>query len=277
MEKIQFDIRNDVARTLIIPLYFRAKEAGRQDALLADKTAIDLAERIDFDYSRIKFSKHDLTFAIMRMREFDRKTSEFLTQNPRAVVVHIGCGLDTRYQRMGNRQVEWYDLDLPEVIGLRRQLGLEERENYHVISSSVFDFSWIDQVHANAAQPILFIAEGVFLYFHESEVKALILRLRERFPDSELVFDAMTPILVKIDNLHLVLWKIDARLNWGLKNARDLETWVEGIKLQDEYYYFDRPEPRLGSARLMRFIPFFAKSAGIFHFKLGKLSKELLS
>jgi O-methyltransferase involved in polyketide biosynthesis len=274
MEKIKFDIRNDIARTLIIPLFFRAKEAGRQDALLVDKTAIDLVERIDFDYSCIKFSKHDLTLAIMRVREFDRKTAEFLAQNPGAVVVHIGCGLDTRFQRLGNRQVEWYDLDLPEVIVLRRQLGLEEKGNYHVISSSVFDFGWMDQVHASAVQPILFIAEGVFLYFHESEVKTLILKLRERFPDSELVCDAMTPILVKINNLHLVLWKIDARLNWGLKNARDLETWAEGIKLLDEYYYFDRPEPRLGSAQLMRFIPFFAKSAGIFYFKLGRQSED---
>jgi O-methyltransferase involved in polyketide biosynthesis len=38
------------------------------------------------------------------------------------VAVHIGCGLDTRFDRVDNGQVVWYDLDLPLVIGLRRKL-----------------------------------------------------------------------------------------------------------------------------------------------------------
>jgi O-methyltransferase involved in polyketide biosynthesis len=54
--------------------------------------------------------------------EFDRRTQAFLARVPAAVVVHIGCGLDTRFERVDNGQVEWYGLDLPEVIELRRQL-----------------------------------------------------------------------------------------------------------------------------------------------------------
>ena len=63
----------------------------------------------------------------MRVREFDRMARKFLEEHPGAVVVHIGCGLDTRFKRLEDLQVEWYDLDLPDVIALRRQLGLEDQ------------------------------------------------------------------------------------------------------------------------------------------------------
>jgi len=269
MNKIQFDIQDHVAQTLIIPLFIKAKEAGRADAMLVDKTAVELMNRIDYDYSKIKFGSHDHVFLIMRVREFDRMAREFLKQNPGAVVVHIGCGLDTRFKRLEDLQVEWYDLDLPEVISLRKQMGMVEQGHYHTISTSVFDFGWMEQPSVKPSTPMLFIAEGVLPYFEESQVKALALKLRDKFPNADLICDAMTPQLIKIDNLHLVLSKMDARLKWGLNHPKDLESWADGIRLLEEYYYFDRSEPRLGSAQLMRYIPFFAKSSGIFHYKLN--------
>ena len=123
MEKIHFDMQDNVSETLIIPLYFRAKESVRPDALLVDNAALELVNRIDFDYSRIRLGAHDQVLIIMRVREFDRMARKFLEEHPGAVVVHIGCGLDTRYKRLEDMQVEWYDLDLPEVIALRRQVG----------------------------------------------------------------------------------------------------------------------------------------------------------
>jgi O-methyltransferase involved in polyketide biosynthesis len=269
MDKIRYALQDHVAETLIIPLYSRAREAARPDAMMVDKTAVELVNQIDYDYSRIRFGKQDHVFIIMRLREFDRMARGFLKQNPNAVVVHIGCGLDTRFKRLEDTQAEWYDLDLPEVTRLRKQLGLVDKGKYHSISSSVLDFEWMEKLAVKPSSPILFIAEAVFPYFEESQVKALVLKLREKFPHADLVCDAMTPALIKTDNLHLVLSKMKARLKWGLKHPKDLETWAEGIKLLEEYYYFDRTEPRLGTAQLMRYIPFFAKSTGIFHYKLN--------
>src|SRR5512143_3952668 len=112
----------DVAETLLIPLYFRAKETQRPDALVKDEQAAALVKQLNYDFSRIKLREHDAVAIILRLREFDRLARDFLNRCPDAVVVHIGCGLDTRYQRVDNGQVEWYDLDLPEVIELRRKL-----------------------------------------------------------------------------------------------------------------------------------------------------------
>jgi O-methyltransferase involved in polyketide biosynthesis len=129
---------------------------------------------------------------ILKGREFDRFAQGFLTRHPDAVVVHIGCGLDTRFERLAERNspVDWYDLDLPEVIDLRRKLVGGEGERHHFLACSVLESAWLDTVGTNEQGPFLFLAEGVFMYFEEAQVKSLVLTLRDHFPGAELVFDA---------------------------------------------------------------------------------------
>jgi len=199
-----------VAETLLIPLYFRAKESQRPDALIKDEQAVALVEQIHYDFSRIKLRKHDEVAIILRLREFDRFARDFLSRCPDAAVVHIGCGLDTRFQRVDNGRVEWYDLDLPEVIDLRRQLIGGEGKRYHLLAGSVFDRAWLDTISTHRLRPLLFMAEAVFMYFEEAQVKRLVLTLRTHFPGAELVCDAVTPLMVRLDNLHLALTPVRA-------------------------------------------------------------------
>jgi O-methyltransferase involved in polyketide biosynthesis len=269
-EKITFNL-SGVPETLLIPLYTRAVESRRPDAILSDPQAAEIVSRIDYDFARVKLEGHDEVAILIRAREFDRHTRQFLARNPGAGVVHIGCGLDTRFERVDDGKVEWFDLDLPEVIALRRQLiGGEGSPRYHLLSGSAFEDAWLDTVAPNGQQrPFLFLAEGVFPYFEEAQIKALVLKLRERFPGSELVCDAHTPFVIWSDNLQMALKHLSARLRWKLSHPRDLEAWAPGIRLLEAWYYFDQPEPRLGSLKWMRHFPFMAKSTGIFHYCLG--------
>jgi len=273
MPPIAWPSLGEVAETLLIPLYQRALEAQRPDALVKDDRAVALVSQIDYDFSRLKLQPHDQVGIILRLREFDRHARDFLARNPRAVVVHIGCGLDTRFQRVDDGQVEWYDLDLPAVIELRRTLlglGLDsEGPRYHLLACSVFDSDWLAPVSALGPRPILFLAEGVLCYFPEAQVKSLVLTLLDHFPGAELVCDANTPLLAWLHNFELILSKMSARLRWGLRRSRDLEGWGQGIRLLDEWFYFDRPEPRLGASRWMRYVPFLGKATGVFHYRLG--------
>ncbi len=264
---------DDVAETLLIPLYFRARETQRPDALVKDEQAETLVKQLHYDFSRIKLRDHDAVAIILRMREFDRFARDFLDRCPDAVVVHIGCGLDTRFKRVDNGRVEWYDLDLPEVIELRRKLIGGEGERYHLLAGSMFDRAWLDTVSLQRPRPVLFIAEGVLQYFEEAQVKQLVLRLRECFPGAELVCDAATPLMVRLDNLHLAFTQVRARINWGLAHGRDVESWGEGIRLLEEWFYFERPEPRLGATQMMRYIPPLRKGSGIFHYRLGEAAR----
>jgi O-methyltransferase involved in polyketide biosynthesis len=68
---------------------------------------------------------------------------------------------------------------------VRRQF-FKETDRSHFISSSVFDDEWMLRVSCQPG-PVLFLAEGVFMYYNRVEVRALILRLQKHFPGSELV------------------------------------------------------------------------------------------
>jgi methyltransferase (TIGR00027 family) len=263
---------DDVAETMLITLYIRALESQRPDALIKDEQAVALVKQMDIDFARMKrvqMDEEDKVTIILRNREFDHYARDFMEHRPQAVVVHFGCGLDGRFERVDNGAVEWYDLDLPEVIELRRQLIGGERERYHLLSCSVFEQTWFNALDAHRSRPLLFMGEGVFMYFKETQVKALVLALKEHFPGSELVFDAFSPFLVRANNLRMALSKIGARYNWGLKRGEELEGWGPGICLLDEWGYFDHPEPRLAKVSWMRHIPLLARVLRIYHYRLG--------
>ncbi len=269
VSQITFQTQSAVAETLFIPLYVRAIETQRPDALIKDDKAVALVKRLNYDFSRAKLQAHDQVAVALRLREFDRHTRDFLARCPEAVVVHLGCGLDTRFERVDNGQVEWYDLDLSEVIELRRKLIGGEGARYHLLECSVFDSTWLDAVSIHRPRPFLFLAEGLLVYFEEAQIKSLVLTLQEHFPGAELVCDAMTPFMIRVDNLQLAFSRISARVRWGLRHAKDLESWNEGICLLDEWFYFDHPEPRLSRFKWMRYFPPLAKASGVFHYRLG--------
>jgi hypothetical protein len=115
------------------------------------------------------------------------------------------------------------------------------------------------------------MAEGVFPYLEEGQVKRLVLTLRDRFPGAELVFDALSPFYVWVGNLRLALSKLGARVHWGIWRGQVLESWGDGIHLLDEWGFFDRPEPRLAYVRWwLGPIESPLRTLRVYHFQLGK-------
>jgi O-methyltransferase involved in polyketide biosynthesis len=258
-----------VSETLLMTLYARARESQRPDAMLEDEKAVELVSRIDTDFPRLRMHGHDEVAVIMRMRRFDDLVRGFLARHMDAAVVHIGCGLDTRFERVDDGHVEWFDLDLPAVITLRQQLLPSSSSRQHTLDASVFQDDWLMALDPFRLRPFMFLAEGVFPYFSEAQLRPLFLKLSRHFPGCELVCDAHTPFVIWADNLQLALSKVSARLHWGLKHGKDVESWGDEIRLLEEWFYFDDPEPRMSPYRWMGKISFLAKSTGIFHYQLG--------
>ena len=261
-----------VAETLLIPLYVRAQESQRPDALLNDERAVAFVSERGFDLSRVRglgMDDGDRIALVLRNRQFDLLTRDFLHRHPDAVVVHIGCGLDSRFERVDDGRVDWYDLDLPEVIALRREFIGGECSRYHLLAYSAFDRRWLDMLGERPPRDTLFLAEGVFMYFDEAQIRSLVVSLRERYPGSELACDAFSPFAVRMTNRRMARSKLGARYNWGLSHAKDIEAWGDGIRLLDEWFPLSSPEPRLGHLRWMRWIPPLARVMGVFHYRLG--------
>ncbi len=262
---------SDVSETLLVTLYLRAMESQRPDALIKDDKAVTLVKRLSYDFKRIKLlhlNESNKLAIILRNREFDRYALDFLTRHPQAVLVHIGCGLDARFERVDNGQVEWYDLDIQDVIELRRKLIGDECGRYHLLSCSVLESIWLDKVSIHRQRSFLFIAEGVFMYLKEAQVKSLVLMLLDYFPCAEPVFDTYSPLHVLVSNLQTA--KFGFRTHWGIWRGQELEGWGDGIRLLDEWGFFDRPEPRLAYLRWLRPIESLVRTLRIYHYRLEK-------
>ena len=257
-----------VSETLLIPLYFRALESRRSDPMVRDPMADTMVSRIDYDFSR--FGPPDLTCTatLMRIREFDRLTSAFLEKHPGSCVVNIGCGLDTRFFRMDNGHVLWFDLDFPDVIAFRRQF-LKESARCRFIPGSVLDSAWCDALPADCGERLLLLAEGVMPYLPEAGVRQLVATLATRFPGARLVFDVVSPLQALLTHFNPVLMATKARFRWGLARGTHVERWARGVRLEHEIFYFDQPEPRLGWYNCLRLFPHIARGFSILQLKLG--------
>jgi O-methyltransferase involved in polyketide biosynthesis len=262
-----------VAETLLIPLYNRAMESQRTDAIMKDEKAMALVTQMSYDFDQVKkirMHEANKVARIILTCEMDRYARDFLSRHPDAVVVHIGCGLDSRFERVDNGRVEWYDLDLPDVIGLRRKFIGDEGERYHLLGYSVLEDTWLEAVKVHSQCPFLFLAENVFVYFLEAQVKSLVLRLRDHFPGAELVFDGWTPFFVWLGNRQLSSSKFTGLLRWGFWRSQAIEGWGEGIHMLGEWGFFDQPTPRMHPYRWIAPIFHLFKPMRIFHFQLGE-------
>jgi O-methyltransferase involved in polyketide biosynthesis len=168
---------------------------------------VNTVGHIDYNFSRFKFSSLDQGTTILRLPEFDHRASAFPNNHLHPVVVNIGCRLDTRFKRVDNGSVQRSDLDLPEVIEFRSKL-FPETSRCQMLGYSVFDKTWLDLLGDQTGQSFLFMAEGVFPYFTEEQVKGIFLLLRDRYPGCELVCDGMTPAMINMHNLQFVFSRL---------------------------------------------------------------------
>lgn len=87
--------------------------------------------------------QHGCTIIATRAATFDQLTTRYLADHPDATVLDVGCGMDSRAFRVNPpSSVQWYDVDYPDVIDLRRQL-FPERNAYHLVPAPLSDLRWL--------------------------------------------------------------------------------------------------------------------------------------
>lgn len=256
-----------VSKTLLIPLGCRAREFTHPHPILRDPRAVEVYRHFTHpDKALTKLGSFDSTTIMMRARQFDRFAQYFLELHPDGLVVDIGCGLDTRFDRLDNGRMHWMGIDLPEVIALRTAV-LPDGERNRSIAVSMLDLRWLDQL-LRVKKPVIFLAEGVFCYFSETDVKQLITGIVNRFPSAELAFDILSTRSLNIHNhTSAVLKDTKAQLKWAVDDPLLLEDW--GLKLVDVWGYFDDREPRLGIGNLMRVVPAWRNANRVVLYEVG--------
>lgn len=227
-EKLKVDLRG-APQTMLATFYAKALDADLPNSVLHDTWARDIVDRIEYDWSQTSITAANSPAVTTRSAHFDRWARQFLAMHPEAVVLHLGCGLDSRFFRLApGPGIEWYDIDYPDVARLRTQL-YPAAEHYHVVSASVTDPAWLQGIPTD--RPTLLIGEGLTMYLTEQDGVALLRRVVDRFDSGELQFDAFNRLGIKAQWMNAVVRRAGAHLHWAINKPEDILDAVPGTRL----------------------------------------------
>lgn len=185
---------NGVNKTLYIPLYGKAY-VSRKGLFLDDKKAEEIWAAEGFALGGKSKSKWLAYYMGVRSAVFDEWVRDQIAQNPSAVVLHIGCGMDSRALRVGSTEGVWYDIDFPEVIAERGRY-YTETEHYRMISADVRDDDWLKNVtHTDFA---IVVMEGVSMYMTVEQMRGLTDNLCAHFKELVLLVDCYSELAAKM-------------------------------------------------------------------------------
>ncbi len=261
------------AESLLLTLASRAFESSQARPIVRDDVADGLLKRLQYDATQVVHDQLYHTIICLRTRRFDTVVSSFLRTHPNGIIVNLGCGLDTRFERVDNGQARWLEVDFPDVIELRRKL-ISENERRRFVGCSLTELHWLDDVASFSSAPVLFLAEGVLMFLEPADVRRLLTAVCSRYPAGRLLFDAVTPLEVSLQRYHPTLRKTQARLRWGLSGAKTLHRDHPALRLVSEWFYCDEPEPRLGWYRRLRFLPWVTRTARVLLFEVAGATRS---
>ncbi|MDH5719456.1 MAG: class I SAM-dependent methyltransferase [Spirochaetia bacterium] len=195
------------------------------------------------------------SYIVLRARYYDSYVNEFIARNKDCIIVNLGCGFDMRYWRINHESCKYIELDLPDVIHLKKK-ALKEILCYKLIGRSVLDFSWINKIKIKKGKgnerSVLFIAEGLFMYLPKEDIIELFKKISENFSGSKIIFETVHEkythgIWKKIASIKMkktLGFDAGSSYNFGIKNASEIESYAKGVKVTNEWSYFEDKDIR---------------------------------
>jgi len=210
---------DNVNKTLYIPLYGKAYVSSR-GLFLQDTKAEEIWAAEGFPLKRKAKSKWLAYNMAMRSGVFDCWLEEMMEQLPDAVILHPGCGMDSRIVRVGDNRQQWYDVDFPEVIGERKRY-FRETETYHMVSSDIRDMAWLSQIPKGSNAII--VMEGISMYLPLEELKAVLRLWKDHFGEVRILMDSYTVFAAKATRYKNPINEVGVTQVFGFDNPYDLE------------------------------------------------------
>lgn len=222
----------NLQKTLLITLRGKALESQFEDSVLQDQYAAEIIDQLDYDFSNMHLTHDAIVSLAVRAKVLDLWAEQFLNTHTQANIVHLGCGLDSRILRLNPPpEVQWWEIDFPEVIALRKEV-YQERPGCTMLGHSILDDRWTEAIPPDL--PTLVLAEGVFPYFQVADGERLLRSIVGHFERGQIAFDAYNGWGVAWLNQLSIMRQAHERLNWVVNDPKQLEIAVPGLRLIEE-------------------------------------------
>lgn len=215
------------AETMLQSFYARAKYSRKKNAKFYDAKAIELVGKIDYDFSKAEKDSTMSNGVIARTIVFDELVKDFINKNPDCTVVNIACGLDTRFYRMDNGRIIWYNVDLPETIEVRDAI-YHESGRVSTIGISATDPAWADKVTKRGK--MLFIIEGLSMYLTSDENAQMLSIIRDKFDNATVLMECLAKKWVNKEHTEKSIQDTGAKFVFGADTFDDLGKAADGFR-----------------------------------------------
>jgi len=211
---------NSVNKTLYIPLYGKSY-VSKRGIFLDDKKAEEIWEAEGFALKGKSKSKWLAYYMGARSAVFDEWVRKQMTDVQDAVVIHIGCGMDSRVIRVGTENHKWYDVDFSEVIEERKRY-YSESANYRMIAGDVRDGNWLTSVPEKKCAIV--VMEGVSMYLTIEDMRNLTDSLCAHFEKIALLVDCYTSFAAKMSKHGNPIKDVGVTEVYGIDEPQDYQS-----------------------------------------------------
>ena len=209
---------DNVNKTLYIPLYGKAFVSSK-NIIIRDKKAEEIWLKEGFGLKGKSKSKWLAYYMAMRSAIYDEWLEKEIKNNPGGVVLHIGCGMDSRVERVALQDIQWYDIDFPDVIKERRKY-FTESDCYHMLPADMRTDEWKKYIGEN--QDAVIVLEGVSMYFDIQELVGLLSNIATHFKSVKILMDCYTEKAAKVSKYKNPINDVGVTVVYGYDHPEEL-------------------------------------------------------
>jgi O-methyltransferase involved in polyketide biosynthesis len=244
-----------VEKTMLLTLFAKARHSQQKNHKFYDSKAIEVISKVDYDFSIAEKDKMMQLGTIARTIVLDEMVSDYIRQHPECTIVNIASGMDTRFNRLDNGRINWYNVDLENSAHYRLKY-IEDTDRVTTLAYSAMDPSWADEIKIR--KEVLFIVEGLTMYLNQKDVEDIINIIDSNFYKCTVFMEIMPPVSVK-NTKEESIEDTNTQFTWGVEKGSELTKFNNNFKWVKDVNLFDGVNVYKPHYRIVTWLPMLRK------------------
>ena len=225
-----------VEKTMLLTLFAKAQHSQEKNHKFYDKKAIEVISKIEYDFTIANKDKKMKMGVIGRTIVLDDMVSDYIKKHPHCTIINIASGMDTRFNRLDNGHIRWYNIDLENSVDFRLKY-IEDSDRVKTLAYSAMDEKWANEIKIESGN-VLIIIEGLTMYLQEKDVSDILKIIADNFMHCTVFMEIMPPSSVK-KTKEISIEETNSKFTWGLQKGHELLNinpnfkWIKDVNLFD--------------------------------------------
>ncbi len=220
-----------VSATMLITLAAKVLAATEApDLQYQAHKSLEILRQLEIDPRRFNLNAREVRAVVLRSQWFGQTVRRFLEGHPDGMCINLGCGLDVSFEELeavGEGRFSWIDVDLPEVIAIRRQFFVETPRR-RIVAGDITDPQLFATIPWDAGRPAIVVAEGVLYFLRRAQVESLFRAQAEaadaRSANVEIAFDYASPFGAWIVTRRPAHRQLGTTFSWTVHNPNEVRS-----------------------------------------------------